>query len=229
MLDFSTPGNLWVIDSAFDPIADFCIWTLESDGLHAPPFDQHSQGNVALQAGGLDAELWLLWINKAVLLSNQRIYWSKQNRRFDAQDEAYIRFSNWQDWHHQQAVTAARKICGNELPELPVFPPTLFPIASMKELLEEMWMHYRSNIFHSREQKWSSHPMSRLLTSRLEETMNSYYSDGRLAALDLRFVAYPKSIEYLIPPASIIVSLTEGRSNDNLVPRVLAALEILAS
>jgi hypothetical protein len=41
---------------------DFCVWVLEVDGLHVPPFDRHQNGSGALRSAGLDAGNWQRWL-----------------------------------------------------------------------------------------------------------------------------------------------------------------------
>lgn len=228
MFDFSREPS-WVVHSSFDPVVDFCVWMLEVDGLLVSPFDQHLEGNAAFRARGMDANSWLLWMKRVVLLSDQRIYWSAEKLRVTPQNERNSEFVKWQEWQHQQAMTVAREFCGSQFPEiLPIMPPEVFPAASpVKELIEERWMYYRSDIFSRREQRWSSHPIASLLGSELVEAVNSYYP--RLAALELYLVAYSEPREYLIPPVSVIVSLPDDSSNDDLTSRVLLAVETLAS
>lgn len=65
-------GNQWYFGYGFNMMVDFCIWTLESDGLHVPPFDRHSDGDGALRQQGLNAESWRAWLEEIVNLYNPR-------------------------------------------------------------------------------------------------------------------------------------------------------------
>src|SRR5215469_12418908 len=40
----------WFCDFGFNLCVDFCLWTLEVDGLQVPPFAHHPSGDGALQA-----------------------------------------------------------------------------------------------------------------------------------------------------------------------------------
>jgi hypothetical protein len=64
------PEIPWRIDHGFNADVDFCIWVLELDGLHIPPFDQHREGNSELQTKGLDAESWRNWLATVVALQD---------------------------------------------------------------------------------------------------------------------------------------------------------------
>jgi hypothetical protein len=46
---------------------NFCVWTLQKDGLTVPPFEKHPSGDGFLRAVGLDAELWRFWVREAVI------------------------------------------------------------------------------------------------------------------------------------------------------------------
>lgn len=55
----------------FNIAVDFCVWILETDGLHVPPFDKHPNGDNAFQKQGLDAASWSIWLNDVILLQEQ--------------------------------------------------------------------------------------------------------------------------------------------------------------
>ena len=50
----------------FHPNVDFCVWLLEQDGLHASPFDIHTQSTGPLQRAGLHAQTWQEWFARVV-------------------------------------------------------------------------------------------------------------------------------------------------------------------
>ena len=53
--------NAWHYRQGSDPVVDFCIWVLQVDGLHVPPFDQHPDGDGSLRALGLTEDAWQTW------------------------------------------------------------------------------------------------------------------------------------------------------------------------
>ena len=65
-------GPSWTYSSGFNAAIDFCIWILEIDGMHIPPFDLHSEGNGSLRAKGLDANNWQAWFTRVVTSQDQR-------------------------------------------------------------------------------------------------------------------------------------------------------------
>src|SRR6266852_6051986 len=56
----------WLCDYGFNMFVDFCIWTLEVDGLQVPPFAHHPSGDGTLRAAGLDAQGWRVWTDEVV-------------------------------------------------------------------------------------------------------------------------------------------------------------------
>ena len=46
---------------------DFCIWALETDGLHIPPFDRHPLGEGPLSKLGIEHKQWHEWIQAVAL------------------------------------------------------------------------------------------------------------------------------------------------------------------
>jgi hypothetical protein len=50
----------------------FCVWALSRDGLLAPPFDQHVDGDGLLSASGFDRRQWLQWV--AVVIRAEQIF-----------------------------------------------------------------------------------------------------------------------------------------------------------
>ena len=66
---FSTTTNdQWHWKIGFDSGIDFCVWILEIDGLHIPPFDQHTQHEGFLQTAGLTQLSWKAWIRELISL-----------------------------------------------------------------------------------------------------------------------------------------------------------------
>ncbi len=54
-------NSSWTYSIGFNAEIDFCVWTLEVDGLHIPPFNFHPDGNKSLRASGLNANNWRAW------------------------------------------------------------------------------------------------------------------------------------------------------------------------
>ena len=130
------------------PQVDFCIWVLEQDGLQVPPFDCHSAGDGRLQARGMDADAWRLWVKRIVLLLDQRMYWHIEDLQAEVNEaEALARWTEtqslamnsekidlidncnlrsniernkiWQEEQYQLALAAAKEVYGDSpLPDM---------------------------------------------------------------------------------------------------------------
>jgi hypothetical protein len=61
-----TPSDDWLFHFDFSSLVDFCVWVLEWDGLHVPPFDHHAGGTGDLRAAGLTAAGWWKWFTSNV-------------------------------------------------------------------------------------------------------------------------------------------------------------------
>ncbi|GCF07526.1 hypothetical protein [Dictyobacter arantiisoli] len=71
-MDPLSTGPSWTYSSGFNAAIDFCIWILEIDGIHIPPFDLHPEGNGSLRAKGLDTNNWRAWFARVVTSQDQR-------------------------------------------------------------------------------------------------------------------------------------------------------------
>src|SRR5690348_7353664 len=65
-MHFLHSRNPWSYCLGFNTVVDFCIWALEVDGLHVPPFDLHPDGDGSLRAAGLTAEDWQSWLLRVI-------------------------------------------------------------------------------------------------------------------------------------------------------------------
>jgi hypothetical protein len=61
--------NVWTF--RHEPAVDFCIWALVQDGLSAPPFTDHLDGDGRLRTAGMDAETWSDWLAETVSLGKR--------------------------------------------------------------------------------------------------------------------------------------------------------------
>lgn len=135
----------WSLSYSFDTMVDFCIWVLEVDGLHVPPFNRHPDGNGILRAKGMEPESWRAWMTKIVLLLDQRLNWLVEEPEAKVADtlDSFARmtsissverptsdFSNseptlrasidqqmaWQNRYYWDAVRAVQQFCGEFVP-----------------------------------------------------------------------------------------------------------------
>lgn len=73
MINLGTEEIPWGFHIGFNIMVDFCVWVLEIDGLHVPPFDRHPDGNGTLRARGMDASAWQEWVAMVVATQDQRL------------------------------------------------------------------------------------------------------------------------------------------------------------
>ncbi|MEM8544663.1 MAG: hypothetical protein AAGF66_11825 [Cyanobacteria bacterium P01_H01_bin.119] len=96
MLALSTEDSFFFdISTNTDPMVDFCVWVLESDGLKVAPFDQHPDGDGSLRAVGLTAHDWQSWLRRICLSTDRRLGWHTPDIQAEieqqvARDEAAI-------------------------------------------------------------------------------------------------------------------------------------------
>lgn len=144
-------------------------------------------------------------------------------------------YQAWLEEGYQQAISAARKVFGedeltNVLNNHLHRPLDLWDgEAAVKEQLEELWRRYKSISFQ-REQEWERQDDRDIdsVIDKLWHTLTPYHS--QIEALQLYFVSYPKAVEYLVPPVSAILSIPpEGSNIKTLKKQVLRAAQGLAN
>lgn len=58
----------WQFQCGFNKMVDFCVWTLQIDGLRVPPFDAHKDSSRMLRASGVTAASWCAWASRVAAL-----------------------------------------------------------------------------------------------------------------------------------------------------------------
>ena len=61
----------WYFSQDTSEAIDFCFRVLQEDGLLAPPFDQHPDGDGSLRAAGMTAESWQAWLMDVLQLERE--------------------------------------------------------------------------------------------------------------------------------------------------------------
>ena len=78
------PEPPWSIHFGMNAVVDFCIWILEVDGLHVPPFTCHERGLGSLQRLGLTPQCWESWATAVLAIQNPILSWNRDCKDLDA-------------------------------------------------------------------------------------------------------------------------------------------------
>lgn len=197
--------NAWSYRMSFDIMVDFCIWTLQIDGLHVPPFDQHPDGDSSLRAAGLTGEDWQAWLLQVL----------------HQQDE----FN--QSLQQRAPADPLKDLSSRRLPE-----PRYSPFAwsggdAVGERLVELWEQYGPV---SNQRKRQEPEFARGLRKEEHKSGTRLYDElrpyqRRLPPLSIYLVAYEHPLDYLVPPATLLMTLQEGQPEPEVFrERVLAAV-----
>lgn len=218
----------WFLRYDFNMPIDFCIWTLETDGLRVSPFDQHHEGDGSLRAAGLDAQGWRAWLTEVVQLQYQVEHAFQQQLRVW---HAEVRR------HYQQSSQVHQSFTPPHLP-----PPNISPMqiaeahnppaawtgnAEGGKRLEELWEHYKPISNERKAWRWGNAGGDQA-TKRLWDDLQPYHT--QLETLLIHFVAYPLEVDSLVPPVSVIMTIVNGYlDGETLRTRILSAAEKLAT
>jgi hypothetical protein len=237
--------NPWFCLSETDRDADFCIWVLEVDGLHVPPFEHHTGGDGSLRAAGLDEESWHSWV-KELLRQKDQHHYTSQKQSVQAANEAFrvlqAKAGSPND-PQSQILRDYMQAHPHELTQLlmqarQAQPNLFFPKRSIPsdvwsgspeigKRLHELWEHYgpigEKRFAWEKDFQTNNHS-----TTNLWQTLEPYHT--RLDSLMIHFVEYSQETVYLAPPRSIIMTVVNGRLDDeDFATRTLQAAEALAT
>lgn len=200
--------NSWFYSLGFNIMVDFCIWTLEVDGLHVSPFDQHPDGDGSIRAAGLDAGDWQSWLLRVINLQ-------KEQRQL----------------RHQQASSPQDLLsvlsCEAHNP-----PSAWIGSITVRNKLDELWEQYGpvSNQRKMRELELARalHKAERMSSKRLYDVLKTYHT--RMPPLTIYEIAYEYPLDYVLSPATLLMSVQEGQPEpQEFNERVLAAVAELAN
>jgi hypothetical protein len=57
---------------------DFCVWTLEVDGMRVAPFYRHGDGTGALRAAGMQPDGWRIWLSALIEEERRELEYLRQ-------------------------------------------------------------------------------------------------------------------------------------------------------
>jgi hypothetical protein len=218
-----------------DPAVDFCLWVLQRDGLRVPPFDQHPDGDGSLRALGLTADDWQTWFLRTLdpAQSNQDV---EQLRQLQLTE--YLKISGEPDLEHLERRYRAERLKISTDPPLP--PPSEFSRyqaswkgnCAIKNKLIELERQYR-HIIPQRD-RWRE-DVERSLSREEHKAATWLYDDlkpyhKRIPPLSICFATYESPLDYLIAPATLLVTIQEGQPGwQEFRERVLDAVAELAA
>ncbi|WGV29042.1 hypothetical protein [Halotia branconii] len=243
--------NNWFLDRAFNSHVDFCIWVLKIDGLKVPPFDQHPNGSRILQDKGMDVESWRLWLNKVVATQDYRLHFEVSDLQSKVEEElaslqaltaqmvqqdGTLPVIDWSavrsslthvyTWKHELYRQAVQQL-GSLSPQ--TVPPDVWQgKAEIKNLLNDLWQNYQ--LLNNKTNTGIEYLLAienRLITEDLYSQLEQYRT--HLKALQIFLVNYPSLVEYIVPPFSAILSLTdEAPLSEQFQQRSLRVAEALS-
>lgn len=216
-----------------DPTVEFCLWVLHVDGLRVPPFDQHPDGYGSLRALGLTEDAWQTWFLRALDPVQSR---RDVEHLWQVGLAEYLKISGEPDLEHLKRRYRAEQSTDPPLPAPPEFhhyQASWQGSLAIKSKLIELEPHYRQ-IADQRERllaevEQAMYREERKATLQLYDELKP--SHRRLPALNICFVTYASPLDYLIAPATLLMTIQEGQPEfQEFRERVLAAVaELVAS
>ena len=228
--------NPWSLRYGPDPTINFCFWALLLDGLRVPPFDQHLDGDGALRDLGLTQASWQAWLLR-VIDPQQRKQDEEQLRQQGL--AAYLKISGEPDLEHLGRRYQAEQLKISIDPPLPSFPEFHFYHASwggstaIRNRLIELQEPYKKHVYRQYDVLCSDliravEKEERRSGTNLYDELQPYHT--RIPPLAIHFVEYDHPLDYLIPPATLIMTVQDGQPNpQEFHERVLAAATELAA
>lgn len=225
----------WRYRQGSDPTIDFCLWVLQVDGLHVPPFDQHPEGDGSLRSLGLTADDWQTWFLH-VLDPTRREQDVEQLRQLHIAE--YLKISKEPDMEHLKRRYQAGSLHISTDPPLP--PPPEFhhyqaswhgSIAIKNKLieLEKQYKQVTGSLHEPRENvERALQRAEQKAATRLYDDLKPYHN--RIPPLNIYLATYEYPLDYLVPPAILLITIQEGQPGlQEFRERVLAAVAELAA
>lgn len=226
--------NPWLLRYGPEPIINFCCGVLLLDGLHVPPFDQHLDGDGSLRDLGLTEASWRAWFLRVI---------DPQQRKQDEEElqqqsiAEYLKISGEPDLEHLSRRIRAEQLKMSK--DLPLPPPEYhFYHASWKGSISVrnrlIDLQKQCNQMDIQYNKICSRILRVLQKEEYKSEMDLYDElkpyHTRIPALIIHFVAYESPLDYLVSPATLIMTVQEGQPDfQEFRERVLAGAAELAS
>ena len=227
--------NPWLYQEHPEPTLDFCLWVLQVDGLHVPPFDQHPDGDGSLRSLGLTAPDWQSWFLRVINPEQEERDVEQLRQQALA---AYLKISGEPDLEHLRQRYQAEQLKISTDPPLPPPPEFHFYHASwdgsiaVRNRLVELQKEYEQvssqldrlygDLTRARDKE------ERKSGTRLYDELKSYAT--RLPSLQVYFAMYEYPLDYIVPPTTLLMTVQEGQPEPlEFRERVLAAAAELAA
>lgn len=226
--------NSWHYSQGSNPTVDFCLWVLQVDGLHVPPFDQHPDGDGSLRTLGLTEEAWQTWFLRALdpVQSKQDMEQLRQQHL-----AAYLQ-STGLDMEQLGQRHRAEQLKISTDPPLPPPPEWYHYHASwqggiaIKNKLIELEKQYQQ-IADQRDRlrdrvERELHREERKVATRLYDELKPYHN--KIPPLNICLAVYEYPLDYLVAPAAFLLTVQEGQPRfQEFRERVIAAVAELAA
>lgn len=225
----------WHYRQGDNPAVDFCLWALQVDGLRVPPFDQHPDGDGSLRTLGLTADDWQVWLLRTLdpVQSKQDMEHLQQLHLTE-----YLKISGEPDLEHLKRRHQEEQLKISTDPPLPPPPEFCHYQASwqgslaIKNKLIELEKQYRQN---TQKQEKLRESVERSLSREEDKAATRLYDElkpyhNRIPPLNICFVAYESPLDYLIAPATLLITIQEGQPGlQEFRERVMSAVAELAT
>ena len=227
--------NSWYYSQSSDPAVDFSLWVLQIDGLHVPPFDRHPDGDGSLRALGLTADDWQTWFLRTLDPVESKRDREQLQQLFLAE---YLKISGEPDLEHLKRRRQAESLHISTAPPLPP-PPEFYHYQAtwhgsiaIKNRLIDLEKQYRQ--VEKEQDRWvrelemALHREERKAATRLYDELKPYHN--RIPPLNICLVAYEHPLDYLVAPATLLLTIQEGQPGpQEFRERVIAAVTELAA
>lgn len=201
----TTPS--WYFSQDTSEAIDFCFRVLQVDGLSAPPFDRHPDGDGSLRAAGMTAESWLAWLMEVLQLQREQEQAVKQwaVARREGLEQAVLSF----DKRLQQPALAwsGSPAVGQRL----------------QELWEQDQQNARANRGLEKQMRETLH-LRRQTEQNLWAALRPYHQ--RVPPLKVYVIHYAGGVDLVVPPDTVLISDSglDGTAERTSLLRAAAAL-----
>jgi hypothetical protein len=191
---------------------DVCVWVLQVDGLHAPPFSSHDEGDHSLREAGLTPAAWHRWLGRVIEAHLQEDLLA--HKLFDARQAGAGMEQASAVW--RQAIQAIRDPVG-------LWDGAPAVAARLRDLADA----YAERIDWA---FWEEHRIRAAEVAKRERERLTAIEPylRRIGTMRVFPVVYPAPAYLIFPPAAALVTTSTGNpDSDQAAAMTLAAALIL--